>query len=177
MSLGDQASQEQSPDVRLVGSDDLDCLAGLLLATRRHYWGAQPSDREICRSAAETLVQGRSGCEVLLCMLGCEVLAYATFSILLPSTNERGTFFMKDLFVLEQARSLGVGALMMRRLARLAADRGCPRFDWTAETDNPRALAFYDALGAERVTDKVYYRFSGQGLAAFAAGSDQAKAL
>jgi len=52
----------------------------------------------------------------------------------------------------------------MRFLARLAVERGCVRFDWTAETDNPDALGFYDRLGARRVADKVYYRFDGEAL-------------
>jgi hypothetical protein len=38
-------------------------------------------------------------------------------------------------------------------LARLAVERGCVRFDSTAETDNPEALAFYDRLGAGRVAE------------------------
>jgi ribosomal protein S18 acetylase RimI-like enzyme len=56
----------------------------------------------------------------------------------------------------------------MAFLARLALERGCGRFDWTAETDNPETLAFYDRLGARRVEEKVYYRFDGEALNALA---------
>ena len=56
----------------------------------------------------------------------------------------------------------------MRFLAQLAIKRGCVRLDWTAETDNVAALSFYDRLGARRVTEKVYFRFDGEALAAFA---------
>jgi ribosomal protein S18 acetylase RimI-like enzyme len=44
------------------------------------------------------------------------------------------------------------------------------RFDWTAETDNPEALHFYDGLGARRVAEKVYYRCEGETLHRLAAG-------
>jgi len=56
----------------------------------------------------------------------------------------------------------------MRFLARLAVERDCVRLDWTAETDNGAALSFYDRLGARRVAEKVYFRFDGDALAAFA---------
>jgi ribosomal protein S18 acetylase RimI-like enzyme len=49
-------------------------------------------------------------------------------------------------------------------------ERGCVRFDWSAETDNPDALAFYDRLGAKRVAEKIYYRLEGEGLQQLAAG-------
>ncbi|KMW57175.1 YbjA protein [Candidatus Rhodobacter oscarellae] len=75
---------------------------------------------------------------------------------------------MKDLFVSERARGTGLGNLFMRHLARHAVELGCHRFDWTAETDNPRAVAFYDDLKAERVAEKVYFRFSDANLRAFA---------
>jgi ribosomal protein S18 acetylase RimI-like enzyme len=72
------------------------------------------------------------------------------------------------------ARGQGVGRALMGFLARLAVQRGCVRFDWTAETDNPEALAFYDRLGAGRVAEKVYYRFDGDRLRQLAAGIDPA---
>ena len=75
---------------------------------------------------------------------------------------------MKDLFTVEEARGLGIGEAIMRYLARYALDRGCGRFDWTTEDGNARAMAFYERLGARRVTDKVYYRLDGDTLAKLA---------
>jgi GNAT superfamily N-acetyltransferase len=75
---------------------------------------------------------------------------------------------MKDLFTHAAARGQGSGRALMGFLARLAVERGCVRFDWTAETDNPEALAFYGRLGARCVAEKVYYRFEGETLRQFA---------
>lgn len=75
---------------------------------------------------------------------------------------------MKDLFVSKGARGSGLGEQFMRYLAKHAVELGCHRFDWTAETDNPRAVAFYDELNASRVEEKVYFRFSDVKLRAFA---------
>ena len=68
----------------------------------------------------------------------------------------------------------GSAKRLMRRVARIAVDLGCRRFDWTAETDNPRAIAFYDDLPASRVAEKVYYRLAGDRLLDFAAAASQA---
>ena len=38
------------------------------------------------------------------------------------------------------------------------------RFDWTVDAENTKALAFYDAIGATRLQDKLYFRFSGAAL-------------
>ena len=48
--------------------------------------------------------------------------------------------------------------------------RGAVRLDWTSETTNPRAVDFYDRIGAQRVTEKVYFRFDGDRLKDFTAG-------
>ena len=58
----------------------------------------------------------------------------------------------------------------MGHLARLALKRGCSRLDWTAETDNPDAIAYYERLGVPRLEEKVYFRLDGVRLAAFAGG-------
>ena len=94
--------------------------------------------------------------------------------MLYPAPGPGGQLFMKDLFTLAGSRGQGVGRALMGFVARLAARRGCVRFDWTAETDNPEALAFYDRLGAGRVAEKVYYRFDGETLQQFAAATSKA---
>ena len=156
---------------RIAEAGDLDLVAGLLLETNRHYWGPKPGAEAATRQAAEDILSGGADCRMLLGWLDGQAVAYATFAILHPAPVEQGSLFMKDIFVVEAARGMGLGEAMMREVAKLAVARGCVRFDWTAETDNPRALDFYDALQAERVTDKVYFRLSGDGLARFAASS------
>ncbi len=164
----DMAAPETGLTTRIAVRQDLDTVASLLLATNRHYWGVRDGAEAASRHAAEALLADDADCRMLLGFLHDMVVAYATFAILHPAPNEHGVLFMKDLFVLDGGRGRGVGEAMMRRIAGLAVERGCHRFDWTAETDNPRALAFYDRLAADRVTEKVYFRFAGARLADFA---------
>ncbi len=154
--------------VRHAEPMDLHKLATLMLDADRHYWGERPDAAAACRRAAERTLAPDSECRAVLGFDGDAAVAFATYAILHPGVTEHGTLFMKDLFVADTRRSSGAGARMMRALAAIAVKAGCVRFDWTAETGNPRALAFYDRIMAERVEEKVYFRFAGDGLRRFA---------
>jgi GNAT superfamily N-acetyltransferase len=116
-------------------------------------------------------VLGFRSCEIALAEQDGHAVGLATFAVLYPAPGLGGQLFMKDLFTLAEARGQGVGQTLMRFLAQLAVERRCVRLDWTAETDNPGALAFYDRLGAARVAEKVYYRCEGETLRQLAASS------
>jgi GNAT superfamily N-acetyltransferase len=117
----------------------------------------------------DAAVLAPGSCEIAVAEQDGRAVGLATFAVLYPAPGPGGQLFMKDLFALAEARGQGVGCALMAFLARLAMERGCLRFDWTAETDNPTALEFYDRLGASRVAEKVYYRFEGKALQHLAA--------
>jgi len=154
---------------RFAALEDQAALVDLLIEVDRHYWGPHVGENVKAQSTADALVNGRSGCRAVVADLDGSLVGLATISVLHPSLNEHGTLFMKDLFVSSRGRGKGIGALFMRHLAKLTIELGCRRFDWTAESDNPRAIEFYDQLGAERVEEKVYFRFRDADLSAFAA--------
>lgn len=159
-------------EFRFAEPKDHGALAELMLEANRHYWGEMDGAAEMTSKAADALVSGRSGCQAVVADSAGVLKGFATVSVLHPAPNENGTLFMKDLFVSEAARGTGLGARFMRHLAKHALELGCHRFDWTAETDNPRAVAFYDDLNASRVDEKVYFRFSDTELQAFADTSE-----
>lgn len=135
-----------------------------------HYFAdAAPTQAEISSYVRRNLFQPHCGVKVALAAEGGVPLGLATFAILYPAPGMSGQLFMKDLFTVSEARGKGVGRTIMRFLARHALEMKCSRFDWTAETDNPKALEFYDRLAIPRVPEKVYYRLTGEKLSAFAA--------
>lgn len=158
--------------IRPATLEDREAAEILMLACERHYWGARPGDTTLAAEMAEALLSGISGCRLVLAFLPAPVgpAGFATYTLLHPAPTATGTLFLKDLFVRDAARGHGLGERMLRHLAQIAAERNCHRFDWTAEDDNPRALAFYDRLGAERVREKVYYRLTGEAIGRFARG-------
>lgn len=160
-------------EFRFATGEDHAVLTELIEEANRHYWGEAQSHEAMSAKTAKALVNNLSGCQTILAFDAGIPKGFATISILLPAPSEHGTLFLKDLFVSQKARGAGLGQVFMRFLAQHAVKQGCTRFDWTAETSNPRAIAFYDDLKASRVEEKVYFRFSDEDLQAFANAKDK----
>ena len=156
----------REPELRIgvAEASDETALAALFHAVDLHYWGAAAPSREAMAEHVRRNIVAARSCEIAIAELHGKPVGLATFAVLYPAPGPAGQLFMKDLFTLAEARGHGIGRALMAFLAQLAIARGCARFDWTAETDNPDALGFYDRLGARRVAEKVYYRFEGEAL-------------
>ena len=87
-------------------------------------------------------------------------LFFHTFSTFL---GRRG-LWLEDLFVTPAHRGAGVGRALLGRLAVLARERNCGRFEWAVLDWNQRAIAFYEALGATVLPDWRIARVTGEAL-------------
>src|SRR5262249_11985114 len=76
--------------------------------------------------------------------------------------------YLEDLFVKPEYRNRGVGRALLRRLARIAVDRGCGRFEWAVLDWNVNAIRFYEGLGAKPIKEWVICRLTGEPLRALA---------
>lgn len=76
--------------------------------------------------------------------------------------------YLEDVYVRPAWRRRGIASLFLRRLARIALDRGCRRFEWMCLDWNKPARDFYEKLGAQAKTDWVLYRTEGEALARLA---------
>ena len=83
----------------------------------------------------------------------------------------RAGLYLEDLFVKSEYRQRGIGKLMLKHLAKIAVERGCPRFEWIALDWNEPAIKFYEGLGAKQLTDKRCFRMSGEPLKQLAEGN------
>lgn len=81
----------------------------------------------------------------------------------------RHGIYLEDLFVVPEARGLGAGKALLRRLARRCAAQGLARLEWAVLDWNAPAIAFYDSLGATAQTDWITRRLTGDRLKAMAA--------
>ncbi len=98
--------------------------------------------------------------ECLLAEIDGEAVGFALFFHNYSTFEGRAGVFLEDIYVAERARGLGLGRALMARVARLAVDRGCARFDLSVLHWNP-ARAFYRRLGFEPNTDWQAYRVAG----------------
>ncbi len=77
--------------------------------------------------------------------------------------------YLEDLYVRPTARKLGIGKALLARLAALALERGCGRFEWSVLDWNSPAIRFYESLGAQAQSEWTIYRVSGDALTTLAA--------
>jgi GNAT superfamily N-acetyltransferase len=106
--------------------------------------------------------------ECLLAEADGEVLGFAIHRPSYSTFEGRPGLYVEDLFVAESARQLGVGRLLMARLAAIARERGCTRMSLAVLHWNP-AREFYRRLGFTQIEEWLPYQVSGDALARLAA--------
>lgn len=73
-----------------------------------------------------------------------------------------------DKLVMPEYRGKGYGKALLKKLASIAVERGCGRFEWVCLDWNKPSIDFYLSLGAEPQADWTIYRMSGDTLTKFA---------
>ncbi len=76
--------------------------------------------------------------------------------------------YLEDLFVVPEARGLGIGKALLVHLAGIAVARGYGRFEWSVLDWNAPAIGFYKALGATAQDEWTVMRVTGEALQALA---------
>jgi GNAT superfamily N-acetyltransferase len=72
--------------------------------------------------------------------------------------------YLEDLFVKPEARGLGAGKALLRRLAQRCVEAGLGRLEWSVLNWNSDAIAFYDSLDALAMTEWTVRRLYGEAL-------------
>lgn len=102
--------------------------------------------------------------EVLLAEEGGEPVGFALFFHNFSTFLGRRGLYLEDLFVRPEHRGRGVGRALLARLAALAMERGCGRFEWSVLDWNEPAIRFYESLGAVPLSEWTTYRLAGEAL-------------
>ena len=76
--------------------------------------------------------------------------------------------YLEDLFVRPEHRGRGYGRALFCALARIARQRGCPRFEWSCLDWNTPSIGFYRAMGAIPMDGWTVHRLTRPGIAALA---------
>jgi ribosomal protein S18 acetylase RimI-like enzyme len=59
-------------------------------------------------------------------------------------------------------RGRGIGKALLTRLAKIAVEEGCGRFEWQVLNWNTPALEFYESLGAQVMNEWSTMRITGE---------------
>ena len=102
--------------------------------------------------------------EVLFVMENGREVGFALFFHNFSTFLGRAGLYLEDLFVLPEFRGKGYGKATLKKLAQIAVERGCGRFEWWCLDWNRPSIDFYLSLGAEPMDEWTTYRVAGEKL-------------
>ncbi|HSL16509.1 MAG TPA: GNAT family N-acetyltransferase [Methylomirabilota bacterium] len=119
------------------------------------------ADEELLR---RSLFGERPAAEVLIAELDGRPAGFALFFHNFSTFVGRPGLYLEDLFVAPELRGRGIGRRLLARLAAIAVERGCGRFEWSVLDWNEPAIRFYVGLGARPMDGWTVYRMTGEAL-------------
>ncbi|MBC7883810.1 MAG: GNAT family N-acetyltransferase [Anaerolineae bacterium] len=90
-------------------------------------------------------------------------IGFALYGFRYSSFVGQPSMWLDDLYVNEDWRSQGAGAVLMNHLAQIAKENDCTHLAWNADARNTRGLGFYHRLGAEiieQLRNRCFLRWS-----------------
>ncbi len=127
---------------------------------------------EQCHATVEAmevqLFGGRPYAEAVVGEIDGVVGAMAIYFFNFSTWEAAPGLYLEDLYVRPTFRRYGVGKAMLERLALIAEERDCVRFEWSVLDWNKPARDFYEGLGAQPMCEWVKYRTEGAALKALA---------
>ncbi|HPG61324.1 MAG TPA: GNAT family N-acetyltransferase [Casimicrobium sp.] len=80
----------------------------------------------------------------------------------------RKGLYLEDLYVKPECRGKGYGKALLVRLAQIAVERKCGRFEWSVLDWNTPSIEFYEAMGATVMPEWRIVRATGDALVGLA---------
>jgi GNAT superfamily N-acetyltransferase len=116
----------------------------------------------------EGLFGARPSCEAIIGEADGEAVTFALFFHNFSTFLTKKGLYLEDLYVRQAHRGKGYGSAMLKKLAEIAVERHCGRFEWSVLDWNEPAINLYKAMGAEILPDWRICRVTGDSLTALA---------
>jgi GNAT superfamily N-acetyltransferase len=113
---------------------------------------------------ADALFGAHPAAEALVADDGGKIVGYALFFHNYSTFLGRRGLYLEDLYIEPTQRGTGLGTAMLRKLAAIAVERQCARFEWSVLDWNEPAIRFYEKMGATVFPDWRVVRVTGDAL-------------
>ena len=158
---------KRTPDpritLRFANTDDVGLILDFIrqLAEYEKLTHEMVTDEDQLR---QSLFGERRVAEVMIASFEGEPAGFALFFHNFSTFLGRPGIYLEDLFVIPALRGHGIGQVLLSRLAKIAVDRGCGRFEWSVLDWNTDAIRFYERLGAKPMDEWTVFRVTGDAL-------------
>ena len=116
----------------------------------------------------ETIFSSGSHVNALICEQNGQPLGMAIYFYNYSTWLAKSGLYLEDLYVSPEYRGIGAGKLLLKKMAQIALENNCGRFEWSCLDWNKPSRDFYQSIGAKSQDEWVGYRMSGQTLIDFA---------
>lgn len=106
----------------------------------------------------ESLFGKRPAAECVLAFWDGRPAGFAVYFHNFSTFLGKAGLYLEDLFVKPEFRGNGIGKALLIRLAKIAKDRNCGRFEWAVLDWNSSAIEFYKKLGARPMNEWTIFR-------------------
>ncbi|OWV92780.1 GCN5 family acetyltransferase [Rhizobium sp. R72] len=118
----------------------------------------------------ETIFCANAVPRAIICEQDGKPVGMAIWFFSYSTWQAKSGLYLEDLYVTPAARGSGAGKAMLKRLAQIALENGCGRFEWSVLDWNEPAIRVYETIGAAPMNEWIRYRLCGDTLKSFAAG-------
>ena len=116
----------------------------------------------------QTIFSNESHVNALICEQDGQPLGMAIYFYNYSTWLAKPGLYLEDLYVSPEHRGKGAGKLLLKKMAQIALQKGCGRFEWSCLDWNKPSRDFYDSIGAISQDEWIGYRMSGETLINFA---------
>ena len=102
--------------------------------------------------------------KVIMGLEGDTPVGFALYFFNYSTFEGRPGLYLEDLFITEAHRGKGYGTAMLKKLAEIAVEKDCKRYEWVCLDWNKPALNLYKSLGAVPKDEWVILRLDGENL-------------
>lgn len=149
--------------LRMAQPQDAQIIIGLIQALAEYE--REPDAVKITAADVERYSFGENA--VFSCIIAeweGEAIGFALYFLTFSTWEGKPGLYLEDLFVKTEHRGKGIGKTLMIRLAQIALERGCTRFQWQVLDWNTPSIEFYESIGAVHLKEWYTYRLSGEAL-------------
>ena len=116
----------------------------------------------------KTIFANDSHVNALICEQNGQPVGLAIYFYNYSTWLAKSGLYLEDLYVSPEHRGKGAGKLLLKKMAQIALENNCGRFEWSCLDWNKPSRDFYQSIGAQSQDEWVGYRMSGQTLINFA---------
>lgn len=84
------------------------------------------------------------------------IIGYVSYTFDFSTWDAETFMYMDCLFLEEEARSFGIGEILINELKEIGRERNCINLQWQTPQFNERAIKFYNRIGG-KAKDKVRF--------------------